>query len=138
MHKLKYLLGTLLIFLCALSIMELIIFCVPIGWQVISSILILSLLIILTIIIFFFKSNIILNTCFFLLLIVNYIVFPEFPRINTIIDIDNCIEYDVCKEGLEVYYKNEKILINKDTCMKNNLKWDDKYKKCYMTINSKN
>lgn len=46
---------------------------------------------------------------------------------------DYCIEDGDCKEGRIIYVNENKILINKDNCLKNNWDWHEKSKICKIT-----
>jgi len=49
---------------------------------------------------------------------------------------DYCIEDGDCKEGRIIYVKEKEILINKDSCLKNNWEWWEKSKTCKITKTS--
>lgn len=53
---------------------------------------------------------------------------------NTEIKLDKytCDESGVCAEGLEYTIGHDKFIINKETCLQHNKKWNEKLKACYM------
>ena len=52
-------------------------------------------------------------------------------KIKRFMDIDDCIDYGSCKEGLIRYDKNQKpYMLNQNSCIENNGKWDDEVKYC--------
>lgn len=50
---------------------------------------------------------------------------PEKP-----LTLEDCVEFGICKEGLEFYYNNIKIVMSKEYCLKENLKWDEQSSSC--------
>ena len=46
--------------------------------------------------------------------------------------ISDCVEFGVCKDGLEINDDGEKIIITKDYCLKKNYEWIEKANACYM------
>ncbi len=52
-------------------------------------------------------------------------------KIKRFMDIDSCADDGYCKEGIIVHDKNGKpYLLNKNTCIENNGKWNDETKYC--------
>ena len=46
-------------------------------------------------------------------------------------DLDFCLDTGVCQEGLSLNTEKGKIIVNKDTCLDHNGKWDEKYTRCH-------
>ena len=46
-------------------------------------------------------------------------------------DLDFCLDTGVCQEGLPLNTEKGKIIVNKDTCLDHNGKWDEKYTRCH-------
>ena len=46
-------------------------------------------------------------------------------------DVDFCLDTGVCQEGLPLNTEKGKIIVNKDTCLDHNGKWDEKYTRCH-------
>ena len=45
--------------------------------------------------------------------------------------ISDCVEFGVCKDGLEINDDGEKIIITKEYCLKKNYEWIEKSNACY-------
>lgn len=50
---------------------------------------------------------------------------PEKP-----LTLEDCIEFGICKEGLQFYHNDEKIVMSKEYCIKEHLKWDEQNLYC--------
>lgn len=41
---------------------------------------------------------------------------------------EDCVEFGICKDGTNIFIDEEEVIVNKEYCLKHNLRWDDEYK----------
>lgn len=77
-----------------------------------------------------FKKLIMLAVLFFIFLFLGF-WFVDYMGIKS----DYCIEDGDCKAGRVIYANGQKILINKENCIKNGFEWYEKNQMCKIDVN---
>ncbi len=78
----------------------------------------------------FIKTSIIIKLIPIVLLIVQFKLPHLMPSVIHQFKQIYCIEDGICHEGAEVYRKGQKIIINKENCLKYGWKWNEEGKFC--------
>ncbi len=81
-------------------------------------------------VVLFRKSNIAVKFLSIILLIFHFQLPHLLPSVMYQFKQASCLEDGICFEGAEVYRKGQKIIINKENCLKYGWKWDEKRKWC--------
>ncbi len=69
-----------------------------------------------------------------ILLLIGYFWLPEnVPQLQSNLKFNDCLEIGNCAEGLTINTKQGKIVITKETCIKQRWQWDDSAKECNIT-----
>lgn len=43
----------------------------------------------------------------------------------------DCVEFGLCKEGLQTFLDDQKITVTKELCLQNNYRWYEDTRACY-------
>ncbi len=68
----------------------------------------------------------------FLIILILWILFNRIPAVNQVFDKDMCLDFAMCREGLDVNTEYGLIKINEENCIKYNWEWNQESKMCNM------